>query len=42
METELSNFWYATADITTPALNCFAIYTLLSCVIGFEEMGEKC
>jgi hypothetical protein len=42
MEIELCNFVYAAADITTPALNCYAIYNLLSCVIGFEEMGEKC
>lgn len=42
LEIELRNFVYAAADITTSALDCFAIYKLLSCVIGFEEMGEKC
>ena len=36
------NFVDAAADITTSALDCYAIYKLLSCVIGFEEMGEKC
>lgn len=45
LEIEFRNFVYAAADITTSALDCYAIYKLLSCVIALKKWArnaEKC